>query len=244
MSKQNIYDDPTFFSGYKHLRDTDAGLNGALEVPAMTELLPPLRGLDILDAGCGFGDFARAARAQGARSVTAIDISERMLSEARASTTDPAIGYVQASVEDFDFGVHRWDLVVASLVLHYVEDYRSAVRRIAAGLRDGGTLAFSVEHPLCTAHPVGWVRDEEGRKLHWPVDRYAEEGARETHWFVDGVVKFHRTVSTYLSELVAAGLTIERLVEPLPTAEARLARPALEADCRRPPFLLLRARKS
>jgi 2-polyprenyl-3-methyl-5-hydroxy-6-metoxy-1,4-benzoquinol methylase len=76
---QNIYDDPDFFAGYRDLRASDGGLNGALEVPALLRLLADLAGADVLDLGCGFGDFARLARARGAASVTGVDISERML---------------------------------------------------------------------------------------------------------------------------------------------------------------------
>lgn len=243
MNHQNVYDDPTFFAGYKRLREEDSGLNGALEVPAILALMPALADLDILDLGCGFGDFARHARENGARSVTGVDISENMLTDARALTDDTAIRYVRSAAEEFDFGIAQWDLVVSSLALHYVEDYRSVVQRIAASLKPGGRLVFSVEHPMVTAHPVGWVRDEQGRKLHWPLDRYADESIRETQWFIDGVVKFHRTLSTYVNELIAADLTIERIDEPLPTAEALAARPELKTECKRPPFLLIRARK-
>ncbi len=66
---QNIYDDASFFEGYRTLRQGDTGLNGALESPAMKRLLPNLAGLHVLDLGCGFGDFARYARAHGAASV-------------------------------------------------------------------------------------------------------------------------------------------------------------------------------
>jgi hypothetical protein len=34
-------------------------------MPAMRRLLPDLAGADVLDLGCGFGDFARLARARG-----------------------------------------------------------------------------------------------------------------------------------------------------------------------------------
>ena len=40
LTPQNIYDDTTFFDGYKALRDADTGLNGALEVSALRRLLP------------------------------------------------------------------------------------------------------------------------------------------------------------------------------------------------------------
>lgn len=94
---------------------------------------------------------------------------------------------------------------------------------------------------MCTANPVGWLRGEDGKARHWPVDHYREEGRRETRWFVDGVIKFHRTVETYVNGLIASGFRLDHLGEPAPTAEALAARPALQLECRRPPFLLLAA---
>ncbi|MCZ0735844.1 class I SAM-dependent methyltransferase [Phreatobacter sp. AB_2022a] len=238
---QNIYDDPTFFAGYRALRQNDSGLNGALETPALRALLPALAGLRVLDLGCGFGDFVRFARGQGAVAVTGLDISERMLEEAARLTDDPAVGYVRGAIEDFGPISGAFDLAVSSLALHYVADYRSAVSRIFDALAPAGRFVFSVEHPMCTADPSGWTCDAAGRPLHWPVDRYREEGRRDTRWFVDGVVKYHRTVETYVTGLIAAGFRIEALGEPAPTAAALAARPELALHARRPPFLLLSA---
>jgi SAM-dependent methyltransferase len=238
---QNIYDDTTFFAGYKSLRDADSGLNGALEIPALRRLLPDLSNLDVLDLGCGFGEFVRFARIHGAAAVTGVDISVRMLEEAAARTNDTAVTYMQCSIERYDPSEGGFDLVVSSLALHYVVDYPAVVSRVFRALKPGGRFVFSVEHPLCTAYPAGWVRDHEGRKQHWPVDHYGKEGKRDTRWFVDGVIKYHRTVETYVNTLIRCGFVLEHLGEPLPVAEALQARPSLEDECRRPPFLFLRA---
>jgi 2-polyprenyl-3-methyl-5-hydroxy-6-metoxy-1,4-benzoquinol methylase len=240
---QNIYDDPAFFAGYAALREAESGLNAVLEQPAFARLLPAsLAGLRILDLGCGFGDFARTARAQGAASVLAVDVSAKMLAAARERTEDSAIRYEQSSIETVAMGEGAFDLVVSSLALHYVADYPAVVRRIAAALAPGGRFAFSVEHPMCTALGGSqWQRDAEGRRLHWRVDRYGEEGPRQTQWFVDGVIKHHRTTETYVGTLIAAGLVLARLDEPGPVPEALASRPDLEQERRRPPFLLIAA---
>lgn len=242
---QNIYDDPVFFAGYAALRDAESGLNAVLEQPALARLLPAsLAGLRVLDLGCGFGDFARAARARGAASVMGIDVSAKMLAEARRRTDDPAIRYQQAAIETLEVEPEAFDLAVSSLALHYIADYRAAVRTIAAALAPGGRFIFSVEHPMCTAMGVyEWQRDAAGVELHWPVDRYGEEGRRDTRWFVDGVVKHHRTVASYVNGLVEAGLTLARLEEPEADPAALKARPELALQRRRPPFLLLAADK-
>ena len=70
---QNIYDTPEFFAAYSRLDRSVAGLDGALEWPAVRALLPALSGLDVLDLGCGFGWFCRWARQQGAAHVTGVD---------------------------------------------------------------------------------------------------------------------------------------------------------------------------
>lgn len=238
---QNIYDETNFFDGYKALRQNDTGLNGALELPALHRLLPNLSNLHVLDIGCGFGDFARFASMNGAASVIGVDVSERMLDEAVRLTNDPAVTYWHGAIEEYVPPSASFNLVVSSLALHYVKDYAGVVDRIFHALKGGGRFVFSVEHPMCTANPAGWVRDEDGRPLHWPVDNYRLEGIRKTHWFVDGVIKYHRTVETYVNTLIGVGFQLEHLGEPEPTREALVARPILQAECRRPPFLFLAA---
>jgi SAM-dependent methyltransferase len=243
---QNIYDDPDFFAGYAELRRTESGLNAALEQPAMMSLLPAsLDGKDVLDLGCGFGDFASAAKARGAATVTGIDISSRMLTVARERVTDPTVRFVCSPIETAKLGTAAFDLIVSSLALHYVEDYAAIVRKVARALRPEGRFVFSVEHPIATAKgDYEWQRDAAGNKLHWKLDRYREEGRRESMWFVDGVIKYHRTVETYVNGLIDAGLTVKRLTEPEATAEAMTARPDLVETRRCPVFLLLAGEKS
>jgi SAM-dependent methyltransferase len=245
MSAQNIYDDPAFFAGYANLPRSRSGLAAVYEWPAFQRLLPAsLHGKRMLDLGCGLGYFAREARARGASEVIGVDLSERMLAAASAATGDPGIVYVRAALEDYAPDAAAFDLVVSSLALHYVADYRGLVQRVATWLVPGGRFAFSVEHPIFTAHgSSAWHTAADGAKLHWPVDRYRDEGERRTSWFVDGVVKYHRTIETYVNAVLEAGLVLARLEEP-ETEPALLAQhPEWQDERRRPPFLLLAADK-
>jgi SAM-dependent methyltransferase len=243
MTAQNIYDDPNFFAAYARLPRSIEGLEAIYEWPAFQRLLPPLSGLRVLDLGCGLGHFARWARAQGARDVTAVDLSERMLAAARATGDNTGILWRQAPLEAFQVELASFDLIVSMLALHYIADYKAIVRRIATWLAPGGRLALSVEHPIYTASGTSaWHPDPDGAPMHWPVDRYRDEGERRTRWFVDGVVKYHRTIETYVNGLLDAGLTLARLEEPEAESAALLAaRPEMREERRRPPFLLLAA---
>jgi SAM-dependent methyltransferase len=153
------------------------------------------------------------------------------------------VTYQRAALEHVAFPPARFDLAVSSLALHYVEDYRGMVARIAGWLAPGGVLVYSTEHPLYTARlpGEGWVRDQTGTR--WAVDRYADEGPRDESWFVPGVRKVHRTLATLINGLVETGLIVERVLEPVPDARWLAAHPQSQDERRRPVFLLVRARK-
>jgi len=174
-----------------------------------------------------------------------VDISERMLALAAAEHAHPRVTYQREAIERAAFPPGRFDLVVSSLAVHYIEDYGELMRRVASWLTPGGALVYSTEHPIYTAidPATGWTLDENGQRLHWALDRYGDEGWRAQRWFVDGVRKYHRTVATLVNGLVDAGLIVERVLEPVPDAATLARRPDFADEHRRPTFLLVRAGK-
>jgi len=242
---QNIYDDPGFFAGYSTLERFGAGWQRAMEHADLLALLPAIDGRRVLDLGCGAGQLAHYLATSAAAEVVGVDVSERMLALARAGWAHPRVTYQRSAIEAVAFPPARFDLVVSSLVLHYVDDYAGLIRRCAGWLAPGGILVYSTEHPIFTARlpGEGWVLDEAGRRTRWGLDRYADEGAREENWFVPGVRKVHRTFATLINGLLDAGLVIERVVEPMPSAQWLRDHPLAGDERRRPVFLLIRARK-
>jgi len=242
---QNIYDDPGFFAGYSTLERFGAGWERAMEHADLLALLPEVDGRRVLDLGCGAGQLARHLATAGAAEVVGVDVSERMLALARAKWAHPRVTYWQGTVETVAFPAAWFDLVVSSLVLHYVHDYRGLVVRIAEWLAPGGVLVYSTEHPIFTARLPGdgWVLDDAGRRTRWGLDHYADEGAREETWFVPGVRKVHRMLATLINGLLDAGLMVERVIEPIPSEQWLRDRPLARDERRRPMFLLVRARK-
>ena len=208
----------------------------------MRTLLPDLRGKRVLDLGCGFGWHCRYAREQQAQSVVGVDLSENMLARARALTGDEGIEYHRSAIEDIDFAAAEFDVTISSLALHYVGDVRGLFRKVHHCLAIGGEFVFSVEHPIYTARASQqWCLGADGERLHWPVDGYQEEGARYTQWRADKVIKYHRTVSSYVNALVEAGFYISGMEEPGPSPERLAEQPELRDEIRRPMFLFLRA---
>lgn len=243
--KQNIYDLPGFFKGYQRMRDKQVGMNEMIEQLAVISLLPDVKGMTVLDLGCGTGDLCRRIQALGAKQITGVDISANMLELARKDIP-PGVAFQQKAMEDLDFSRDTFDLVVSSLAFHYVADLKKMFQNIYHFLKSPGWLLFSIEHPILTSSQGfhhGWVKDSSGNKLCWPVDRYSEEGKRESHWFVKGVIKYHRTISTIMNSLIDTGFTIKAVMEPAGSEEDERMWPELIDARRRPPFLVVKACK-
>lgn len=239
---QNIYDQPDFFEGYSQLGRSIEGLAGAAEWPVLCSMLPGLTGLNVLDLGCGFGWFCRWAREHGAAQVLGLDLSERMLSQAKNATTDGAITYSRADLEEIELPAAQFDLAYSSLAFHYVEDVRRLFSVVHRALAPQGRLVFSTEHPIYMAPTKPGWSDVSGQKT-WPVDNYLLEGPRTTDWLARGVVKHHRTIGTTLNALLGCGFSIERVEEFCPTPEQIALRPELAEELHRPMFLLVAARR-
>ena len=242
--KQNKYDDPAFYANYSQMARSIGGLDAAGEWPAFRALLPKLRDKKVLDLGCGFGWHCRYAREQLAQSVVGVDLSEKMLARARENTNDAAIEYRRIAIEDIDFAAGEFDVVLSSLALHYVERFDVACRKVHHCLEPGGAFVLSVEHPIFTALAAqDWYYGQQAERLHWPVDHYQEEGPRQARFLGHDVMKYHRTVATYVNMLIDAGFTLTKLCEPQPTQELLDRHPEWQDETRRPMFLLMAAVK-
>lgn len=101
MCSQNIYDNQTFFDGYKKLRENPYSANNLEEKPALFSLAPDLTGKAVLDLGCGYGENCAEFKRLGAAKVTGIDISEKMLEVAKDD--HPDIEFIRADMSDLSF---------------------------------------------------------------------------------------------------------------------------------------------
>jgi SAM-dependent methyltransferase len=240
--KQNKYDEPEFFAEYSRMPRSIHGLAAAMEWTNFRALLPDLRDKRVLDLGCGFGWHCRYAHECGATKVVGVDLSEKMLERARATTHAPGIKYLRCAIEDIEFPVNEFDIVISSLALHYVESFDRVCCKIHHCLTPIGLFLFSVEHPIFTALPAqNWYYSQTGERLHWPIDNYQREGRRQTHWLTENVIKYHRTMATYVNTLIQAGFLIKRLEEPKPDPD--IADTDVRDQSRRPPFLVIAALK-
>ncbi len=243
--QQNIYDQQVFFEKYSGMRRSRLGLEGAGEWRELEKLLPEFSGKRVLDLGCGFGWHCQYAINHGAQNVVGVDISQKMVNEAKMRTESDKIQYVCMPMEEIEFPSDTFDVVISSLAFHYLRSFEDILARIKHCLVDGGDLVFSVEHPIFTAQgPQIWYYDNAGNRLHWPVDQYFSEGDRQTSFLGVEVVKYHRTLTSYLNCLIKNDFEITGVVEPKPPEEMLGSIPDMLDELRRPMMLLVSARKN
>lgn len=245
MAQQNIYDNQTFFEGYKKIRENEVNANNLFEIPALFSMMPNLKDKIILDLGCGFGEHCKRFVESGAKKVIGIDISEKMLEIAKQENADSKITYINMPMENISQLNEKFDIVVSSLAFHYVQDFSGVVKNIYDMLNENGVFLFSQENPLCTCFSGGnrWTKDENGNKLYINLSNYGIEGERESSWFVDNVKKYHRTFSTIINILIETGFKIEKMIEPLPTEDLLKKFPEYKDLFHKPDFLLVKVRK-
>jgi len=240
---QNIYDDPDFFAGYIAIRKRPNSYNEVIDKPTVYSLLPELTGKRVLDLGCGYGEFCRYAADHGAASVVGIELSRRMLDRAEANNPSPKIRYILADLETAAFPEPGYDLVISSLVFHYIEDFDGLIGRISRALVPEGLLLFSIEHPYTTGDGSSWERDGQGVKTGWTVRNYDREILVRIKWMNKQVEGHHRTLETIIMTLIRHGLTIDAFKEPQPPRVFIESDPSFSGEYHRPPFLVIAARK-
>lgn len=242
--KENKYDNEIFFDKYSQMGRSREGLTAAGEWETLKELLPDFKNKRMLDLGCGYGWHCIYAMEQGADSAVGIDISKKMLEVAVEKTPYPQVEYRCVAMEDMDFSAGSFDIALSSLAFHYIESFETVVKKVWSFLKPGGSFVFSVEHPVFTAYGTqDWYYNDQGEILHFPVDNYYYEGKRTANFLGEDVVKYHKTLTTYLNGLLTNGFEIKNIVEPQPPAHMIDTIPGMKDEMRRPMMLIVSAVK-
>lgn len=200
--------------------------------PCIEKLLGDVRNQKMLDAGCGEGYLARYYAKKGA-SVTAIDLSERLIETSEQLTENENIEvdyrvdnvcYIESVPKD------EFDIILSNLVLLNIACLKKALQEFCRVLRVGGHLVFSIVHPAFNFYgPGSWEMGEKDPEtnrregLYFKIDKYFEEKEYQRYWrtrqgekFPEPISFFHRTLSTYIEALISTGFRLLVLEEPQP----------------------------
>jgi SAM-dependent methyltransferase len=187
-------------------------VNASYERPAMLALAGDVTGRRILDAGCGSGPLSAALRDRGAV-VTGIDASAAMLALARRRLGDDVALHAADLRDPLPFDDGAFDDVVASLVLHYLEDWGPTLAELRRVLRPGGRLIASVDHPFVA------YTFQDPRPDYFATTSYTFD------WTFNGQsvpMKFWRKPLHAMTDaFTAAGFRLSVISEPQPDPTAR-----------------------
>jgi SAM-dependent methyltransferase len=187
-------------------------VNAYYERPAMLALAGDVTGRRVLDAGCGAGPLSAALRDRGAV-VTGVDASPGMLALARRRLGDDVALHVADLTDPLPFADAAFDDVVASLVLHYLEDWAPTLAELRRVLRPGGRLIASVDHPF-----VAYTIQD-------PRPDYLATGSYGFAWTLDGravpMRLWRRPLHAMTDAFTAAGFRLSAISEPRPDPAAR-----------------------
>lgn len=185
-----------------------------IAAPTFRSLWGDIRGLRVLDAGCGGGWLTRLAAQQGAH-VDGVDFSAALIAWAREVNADTSARHHVMNLCDLSaFGDGRFDLLISHCCLQDVRDYRAALREMSRTLRADGRFIISVVHPWTWQDGAHWGPRAPGELFTGFIEdcRYLEER-------FDGPTMFHRPMAVYAAALSDAGLGIRGILEPRPGDE-------------------------
>jgi SAM-dependent methyltransferase len=226
--RHNDYD--AFAHGYARDNDSNA-TNAYYERPASLALLGDVAGQHILDAGCGAGSHAAELIRRGA-SVTGVDKSAGLLAIARQRLGADVALHEADLGNPLSFASASFNGVLASLVMHYLEDWGPALAEFRRVLVPGGRLVISTHHPFMD-HPLAGGPD------YFATYDFSEE------WTKGGqtvLMRFwHRPLHAMTDAFRAAGFALDVISEPQPDPAAADLFPSVYADLRtNPRFLFFR----
>lgn len=231
-TNSSVYDNKAFYENYMKRRHRPESPNDLIETPALLTLLGDVKGKDIVDLGCG--DASLGKRLEEYKSYTGIDGSMNMIESAKEVLRGTNGKAIHSNLQDFEYPVSAYDLVVSQLALHYIEDLESVFTNVKNTLKENGRFVFSVQHPLLTSA----FKSMQGKRTDWIVDDYFVSGKRVEPWIGENVVKYHRTIEEYFMMLQNAGFVVEGLREATPIKEFFEDKEEYERRRKIPLFLL------
>lgn len=213
LSLEN-YNDSEFAKKYSELVEANS-INALYERPATLSLVDIKKGMKVLEAGCGTGIYTEWLAEKGAE-VTAIDFSDEMLKIAKAKGTNAK--FIKANLNHpLDYlNDNEFDLVLSSLVIHYIKDLQFLFSEFNRVLKINGSLVFSTHHPF------------QDYRLH-PESNYYETELIEDKWsrFNINMKLFRRPLSEIFRILKVTDFKIDELLEPGPPEEIKESFPDL-----------------
>jgi SAM-dependent methyltransferase len=171
------------------------------------QVLPRLRGKDVVELGCGTGYFGAWLRRGGARRMVGVDVTPAQLETARRMEEEFGLGveFVEANAEETGFPDASFDLVVSEYGASIWCDPYRWIPEAARLLRPGGELVFLRNATLAM---LCATEESTSETLQRP-----QRGLRRIDWSDDETTEFHMGHGEWVRLLRANGFELLDLIE-------------------------------
>jgi ubiquinone/menaquinone biosynthesis C-methylase UbiE len=167
------------------------------------QVLPDLRGLDVIELGCGTAYFGAWLKRRGARRVVGIDITPAQLDTARAMNAEFGLGldFIEGNAEAVALPDATFDVAFSEYGASIWCDPFLWIPEAARLLRPGGELIFLRNSDLQMACSPN--EDKVGEQLVRPL-----KGMHRLDWADDGTTEFHLNVADLFRLLRQTGFDV------------------------------------
>jgi len=211
-----------------NLRAGNDRINDSFGIPCFLDELGEIKGLDVLDAGCGEGRSSRHLARKGAK-VTGVDISAAMIAQAKSRETEEPYGidFKLASCADLKmFPDARFDLVTSFMALMDTPQLVAVLGEFHRVVKPGGKIAIAIRHPCHFTPGFSIIRTPGGEPGALSVAAYHGAKPYGEHWRFPGqktggfnVTRFPYRLADYAEAIIQAGFSLSALREPRPTED-------------------------
>jgi demethylmenaquinone methyltransferase/2-methoxy-6-polyprenyl-1,4-benzoquinol methylase len=118
------------------------------KIETMINLLNIKNGEQVLDVGTGTGVLLPLLfKRTSGESITAIDLSDKMMEQARKKFADTSVHFINADVIEYPFEKEFFDHIICYSVFPHLEKKSAAIKHFSAALKSGGLLSVLHSSP-------------------------------------------------------------------------------------------------